>query len=553
MTNKEYADLLLPGVKHTWEEYEKMYPERNLDEKAIVTRYAPSPTGFVHIGALLVSFLAGRFAAQTNGVNFLRIEDTDQERSVENGISSIINSLNSFGITFDEGQVSETESKGNYGPYIQTQRGDIYQAYAKKLIEEDKAYASFLSKEELDEIREQQMKSKQRIGIYGRYAKDRNLSKEETLERINNGEKFIIRIKSPGSFFNKIKINDLIKGTMEVPENDIDEVIIKSDGIPTYHFASVVDDHLMHTTHVIRGDEWLSSLPKHIQLYEMLGFEAPKFAHIAPLTKNDNGTIRKLSKRKDPEASVDYFTEDGVPKEAIMLYLATVANSNFEGWLDQNPNGKIEDFTFDFKKCSSSSGSLFDLPKIYNISKNYISRLTKEEVYNRTLEYTNKYDEEFKEILLKYPEYSKDIFNIEREQKKPRKDYEKFSDVKGQVWYMYDELFDKYVNEYGYDYQSITDKKEIENIINTYIDKYYDENDDKDTWFNKVKELSEELGYAGNMKDYKENPDNYKGSVADVSTVIRVSLTTRSQTPDLYEILKLFGKERIIERFNNVK
>ncbi|MBQ9012844.1 MAG: glutamate--tRNA ligase, partial [Bacilli bacterium] len=294
-------------------------------------------------------------------------------------------------------------------------------------------------------------------------------------------------------------------------------------------------------------------LPKHIQLFEMLGFKAPKYAHIAPLTKNDNGTIRKLSKRKDPEASVDYFTEDGVPKEAIMLYLATVANSNFEGWLDQNPNGKIEDFKFEFKKCSSSSGSLFDLPKIYNISKNYISRLTKDEVYNRTLEYATKYDEEFKDILEKYPEYSKDIFNIEREQKKPRKDYEKFSDVKGQVWYMYDELFDKYVSEYGYDYQSITDINEIKNIINTYIDKYYDENDDKDTWFNKVKELSEELGYAGNMKDYKENPDNYKGSVADVSTVIRVSLTTRSQTPDLYEILKLLGKDRIKNRFDIVK
>ena len=394
------------------------------------------------------------------------------------------------------------------------------------------------------------MKSKQRIVIYGRYAKDRNLSKEEVLDRINKGEKFIIRIKSPGSFFNKIKVNDLVKGTMEMPENDIDEVIIKSDGIPTYHFASVIDDHLMHTTHVIRGDEWISSLPKHIQFNEMLGFKAPKYVHYAPLTKNDNGTIRKLSKRKDPEAAVSYFTEAGVPKEAIMLYLATVCSSNFEGWLDQNPNGNIDDFKFDFKKIPSSSGTLFDLPKLYNISKNFISRLTKDEVYDRTIEYATKYDEEFKEILEKYPDYSKDIFNIEREQKKPRKDYEKFSDVKGQVWYMYDELFDKYKDEYGYDYQGVTDKEEIKNIINTYIDKYYDVKDDKDTWFNKIKDLSDELGYASNMKDYKENPDNYKGSVADVSTVIRVSLTTRSQTPDLYDILRLLGKERIKERFN---
>ena len=547
MTNKEYADILLPGVEKTWEEYEKMYPERDLPEGAMVTRYAPSPTGFVHIGALLVSFINDRFAKQTGGICYLRIEDTDQERSIENGVSSIIKSLNDFGISFDEGQISETEFNGNYGPYIQTERGDIYRAYAKKLIEEDKAYASFLSKEELEKIREEQMKSKQRIGIYGRYAKDRNLSKEEVIERINNGEKFIIRIKSPGSFFNKIKVTDLIKGTMEMPENDIDEVIIKSDGIPTYHFAHAIDDHLMHTTHVIRGDEWLSSLPKHIQLFEILGFKAPKYAHIAPLTKNDNGTIRKLSKRKDPEAAVSYFTEDGVPKEAIMLYLATVANSNFEGWLDQNPTSSIDDFKFDFKKCSASSGSLFDLPKLYNISKNFISRLTKEEVYNRTLDYATKYDEELKELLLKYPDYSKEIFNIEREQKKPRKDYEKFSDVKGQIWYMFDELFNK--EDKSYEWQSITDKDEIKNILNSYIE-IYDEKDDKETWFNKIKELCDKLGYASDMKAYKENPENFKGSVADVSTVIRVGTTTRSQTPDLYEILRILGKERVKERFN---
>lgn len=547
MTNKEFADILLPGVKHTWEEYENMYPERELPEGAMVTRYAPSPTGFVHIGALFTSFLNARFAAQTNGVNFLRIEDTDQERSIENGIMSIIDSLKSFNVTFDEGPISETEEVGKYGPYIQSNRKDIYQAYAKKLIEEDKAYASFLSKEELEQIRMEQTKSKQRLGIYGRYAKDRNLSKEEVVNRINNGESYIIRIKSPGNFFNKIKVNDLIKGTMEVPENDIDEVIIKSDGIPTYHFAHAIDDHLMHTTHVIRGDEWLSSLPKHIQLFEILGFKPVKYCHLAPLTKNDNGTIRKLSKRKDPEAAVSYFTESGVPREAIMLYLATVANSNFEGWLDQNPTGKIEDFKFDFKKCSTSSGALFDLPKLYNISKNYISRLTKEEVYQRTLDYASKYDKELEELLIKYPDYSKSIFNIEREQKKPRKDYEKFSDVKNQIWYMYDELFNNESKEY--EFMNITDKDEIRNILNSYIE-IYDENDDKETWFNKVKEVTEKLGYASNMKEYKENPENFKGSVADISTVIRVAATTKSQTPDLYEILRILGKERVKERFN---
>lgn len=552
MTNKEFADFLLPNVEHTWEEYEAMYPERDLPEGAIVTRYAPSPTGLPHMGNFFQCFMSKVFSKQTKGVFFIRIEDTDTERTVENGIQNILDALRPFKIEFTEGYISETEERGNYGPYKQSDRMNIYKAFAKKLIEEEKAYASFLSKEELEEIRTKQAANKERLGIYGRYAKDRNLSKEEVINKINNGESYIIRMKSPGSFFNKVKFTDLIKGTIEMPENDIDEVIIKSDGLPTYHFAHVIDDHLMRTNVVIRGDEYVSSTNKHLQMFEMLGFEPVRYAHIAPLTKNDEGTIRKISKRKDPEAKLLYYIEQGIPIEAVNLYLATITNSNFEGWLDQNPNGKIEDFKFDFKKCSSSSGTLFDLPKLLNISKNYISRLTKDEVYDATLEYAEKYDSELLEILKKYPDYSKDIFNIERQQKKPRKDYEKYSDVKGQIWYMYDELFDKYASEYGYDYQAITDKEEIKNIINTYIDKYYDENDDKETWFNKVKELSESLGYASNMKDYKENPDNYKGSVADVSTVIRVSLTTRSQTPDLYELLRLMGKDRIKERFSRI-
>ena len=550
MTNKEYADFLLPNVEHTWEEYEAMYPERDLPEGAIVTRYAPSPTGLPHMGNFFQCFMSKVFSNQTKGVFFIRIEDTDTERTVENGIQNILDALRPFKIEFTEGYISETEERGNYGPYKQSDRMNIYKAFAKKLIEEDKAYASFLSKEELEEIRTKQAANKERLGIYGRYAKDRNLSKEEVINKINNGASYIIRMKSPGSFFNKVKFTDLIKGTIEMPENDIDEVIIKSDGLPTYHFAHVIDDHLMRTNVVIRGDEYVSSTNKHLQMFEMLGFEPVRYAHIAPLTKNDEGTIRKISKRKDPEAKLLYYIEQGIPIEAVNLYLATITNSNFEGWLDQNPNGKIEDFKFDFKKCSSSSGTLFDLPKLLNISKNYISRLTKDEVYDATLEYAKVYDEELKDILEKYPDYSKAIFNIEREQKKPRKDYEKYSDVKGQIWYMYDELFAKYKDEYGYDFGSITDKDEIRNIINTYIDKYYDENDDKDTWFSKIQNLCDELGYASNMKEYKENPDNFKGNIADVSTVIRVSLTTRSMTPDLYELLKLIGKEKIKERFN---
>lgn len=552
MTNKEFAEFLLPGVKHTWQEYEKMYPERDLKEGAIVTRYAPSPTGLPHMGNLFQCFIAKQFAKQTDGVFFLRIEDTDTVRTVENGVSKILNVLKDFNITFDEGMTSDTTEKGKYGPYKQSERKDIYWAYAKKLIEEDLAYPSFATKEELDTIRETQEKSKQRIGYYGRWAKDRFIPKEEAVERIKNGEKFVIRLKSPGDFYKTVVLNDLIKGKIEMPENDIDEVIIKNDGLPTYHFAHAIDDHLMHTTHVIRGDEWVSSTNKHIQFFNVLGFKAPKYAHIAPLMKVDEetGNKRKISKRKDPEFGLVYYHEEGIPIEAVMLYLATITNSNFEAWFDCNKDASIDDFKFEFKKIGSSGGTSYDLPKLFNISKNYLSKLTKDEIYDRVLNYSKEFDTEFYDLLVKYEDYSKSIFNIEREQKKPRKDYATYADAKKQIWYMYDELFDKYFE--NYDFGKITDKEEIKNIINTYIDEYYDENDDKDTWFNKIKELSEKLGYAGNMKEYKENPDAFKGNVADVSTVIRVALTSSSMTPDLYELLRLIGKDRIKERFSKL-
>ena len=335
-----------------------------------------------------------------------------------------------------------------------------------------------------------------------------------------------------------------------MPENDIDEIIIKNDGLPTYHFAHAIDDHLMHTTHVIRGDEWISSTNKHIQFFQVLGFKPPKYAHIAPLLKDDNGTKRKLSKRLDPEAGLIYYHNQGIPVEAVMLYLATIANSNFEEWLNCNPNGKIEDFKFEFKKMGSSGGASYDIEKLLNISKNYISRLTKDEVYDNVLSYSNEFDKEFYDLLVKYEDYSKSIFNIEREQKKPRKDYSKYSDIKTQVWYMYDELWNK--ENKKYDFQNINDKEEIQNILKVYIEEYYDENDDKDTWFNKLKELSDKLGYASEVKEYKNNPEKYKGHVGDISMVLRVALTTKSMTPDLYEIMKLLGKDRIKDRFSQI-
>jgi len=546
MTNKELADLIFPNVSSDISYYENKYPERNLGEGAVVSRFAPSPTGFVHMGSLLSAFIESFVPKITGGIFYLRIEDTDGKRTVENGINGIIKDLKDFNINIDEGVLSDTESIGNYGPYIQSQRKEIYESYAKKLIEEGYAYPCFCTEEDLNNMREKQEHKKSRIGYYGNWAKCRNLTNEERAEKIKNGEKYIIRLKSPGVFEHKVILNDLVRGKIEMPENDIDVVLIKGDGLPIYHFAHVIDDHLMRTTHVLRGEEWISSYPIHTQLFSILKFKEPKFGHLGLVMKIDEtGARRKLSKRKDPEAAVSYYHEKGIPIEAVKLYLLTIANSNFEAWLDSNPNTSIYDFKFDFKKMSDS-GSLFDVEKLFNISKNYISKLTAREVYDNLLKYTKEYDENFYELIKKYELYTINILNIEREQKKPRKDYSCYSDVKNQIWYMYDEMFN-YQSEY--EFQKIVDKQEINKILNAYIEKFYNELDDKETWFNKIKELCDELGYASNMKEYKENPDNFKGNVSDVSTVIRVALTKKSMTPDLYEIMKLLGKERIKERF----
>ena len=551
MTNKELADLIYPNITKTPEDYEKMYPKRDLPEGAVVSRFAPSPTGFVHMGSLLTTLIERKIPDETNGVFYLRIEDTDQKRSVENGISGIVQDLKNFDIKIDEGALSETESIGDYGPYIQSQRKEIYECFAKSLIERGLAYPCFCSAEELDETRKIQELNKERIGYYGSFAKCRDLSNEERAERIKRGDPYIIRLKSPGVYENKVVFNDLVRGKIVFPENDLDVVLIKSDGLPIYHFAHAIDDHLMRTTHVLRGEEWLSSVPVHIQLFDILGFELPKYAHLGLVMKIDEetGQKRKLSKRKDKEAAVSFYHEQGIPVEAVKLYLMTIGNSNFEEWLNAHPNEDYNNFKFDFKKMSAS-GSLFDLEKLINISRNYISRLTNVEVYENALKYTDEFDKEFHDLLVKYEDYSKKMFNIERVQKKPRKDYAKYSDIRNYTWYMFDELFDK--EKKDYEFQSITDKDEIKKILNTYIDKYYNEEDDNDTWFNRMKDLASELGYAREVKDYKENPDNYKGHVGDISMVLRVALTTKSQTPNLYEIMKLFGKERIKERFNKV-
>ena len=454
MDYKDLANLIFPDAKEI-SYYEEKYPERNLPEGAIVTRFAPSPTGFVHIGGLYQSLIARKLASQTNGVFFLRIEDTDQKREVENAVSGIVSSLKDFAIEPDEGMISENEGKGNYGPYKQSQRKEIYQAYAKYLIEQGKAYPCFCTPEDVEEIRAKQEAAKIRPGYYGVWAKCRTVTVEDAMKRIQNGENYIIRFKSPGREDRKIQHHDVIKGKVDFPENDQDIVIIKADGLPTYHFAHAVDDHLMHTTHVIRGDEWLSSVPIHVQLFQMLGFKAPKYAHTATILKNDNGNKRKISKRKDPEASANYYKEIGIPVEAVKEYLLNIANSNFEIWRKQNPDKSIKEFDFQLTKMSVS-GALFDMVKLLDIGKNVISKYTAEQVYNEAYEWAETYDNELLE-LLNNKEYSIKVLNIERGKAKPRRDIAKWSDVKHCIEYMYDDKFFASNDEYEFD--KINDKE----------------------------------------------------------------------------------------------
>ncbi len=549
MTNKDLADLIFPNITKTIEDYEKEYPERNLKEGARVTRFAPSPTGFMHIGNMMQVLINFVQAKNTNGVFYLRNEDTDKSREVEGAVDMIMNVLDFYGLNPDEYEY-KGKIVGNYGPYIQSERKEIYQTFVKHLIEIGRAYPCFCTKEDLEKQREIQDKSKVRTGYYGRYAKCRNIPVEEAYNRIKNGESYVIRFKSLGNFEKKFPFDDLVKGRVELPENDMDVPIMKSnDGLPTYHFAHLVDDHLMRTTHVVRGEEWLPSVPLHIELFKAFGYKAPKYIHTPLIMKKDGDTVRKISKRKDPEALMGYYEKMGYPKEAVIESVMTIVNSNYEEWRTAHPDAKFYEFNFSPKKMSTS-GAFFDLDKLDNISKNIISKKKATEVYDELLKWATKYDTEFADIITKNKEYTIEILNIEREQKKPRKDYANYSEIKEKIWYMFDELFDKH--EKDYKYQSITDADEIRNLVKTYFEEYYDEKDDKDVWFNKIKDLSQRFGYAREVKEYKENPDNFKGHVGDVSTVLRVAITTESMTPDLYEIMRIMGSNRLKNRIENI-
>lgn len=543
-SNKQKAELLFGSITKTPEDYEELYPERNLNEGAVVTRFAPSPTGFLHFGGLFASFIGKTAAKSTDGVFYLRIEDTDKKREVENGVSLIVKGFEDFGIEFDEGMLSETEEKGAYGPYTQSKRTEIYQAFVKALVEKGLAYPCFMTEDELAKIREKQEAEKLLPGIYGEFAKYRGITFEEAEKRIKNGDEYVVRLMSPGKEDNRIKFKDGIKGEIEMPENILDVVLLKKDGTPTYHFAHVVDDHLMRTTHVIRGDEWISSVPIHLQLFYLCGFKPPKYVHISPIMKEENGGKRKLSKRKDPEAAVSFYSEAGYPKGAVWEYMMTLANSNYEDWRLANPDSSIDDFKFTFSKMSKA-GALFDIVKLSDVSKNYICKLSAEEVYDMVTDWAKENNERLYKLLCDDEEYSKAIFAIERGNAKPRKDIAKWSDVEDYVSYFYSELWDG-----KRDFADNLSNADMIEIIEQYKD-IYDENASAEDWFPQVREMAVKLGYAKAPKEYKKNPDDFKGHVGDVAGVIRIAVTGRRNTPDLYEILQTLGRDEVISRLDS--
>ena len=533
------ADLLFPNIDKSPDDYEKIYPERDLAEGAKVTRLGPSPTGFIHLGNLYGAFVDERLAHQSGGVFYLRIEDTDDKRFVDGAVKIIIDSLRFFGINFDEG-AGLNGDKGAYGDYTQSRRGDIYAAFAKKLVREGKAYPCFLTEDEIAEIRSKQELAKQNPGIYGEFAAHRKLSLEDVEANIKAGKPYVLRLKSDGNpdpeKARRIKVEDAIRGTLDMPENFQDVVILKTTGIPTYHFAHVVDDHLMRTTHVVRGAEWLPSLPIHVELFEKLGLKLPIYCHTAQLMKLDeNGNKRKLSKREDPELSLDYYRKLGYHPAAVREYLLTILNSNFEEWRDEHQDADIDEFTFTTEKMSNS-GALFDLNKLNDISKDVLLRIPAGEI----VEFLKAWAQEFKpEIMYIFDdeEYLEKIIDLGRNDKKPRKDLIYAEQIVDFISYFFDDMFvieDDIPTEVSDD-----DAKEI---LKKYMESY-DHSDDQSQWFDKIRNIAVELGYAAKPKDYKKNPDDYKGHVGHVSTVIRIALMGRAQSPDVWCIQQIMGEE----------
>ncbi len=534
----ELATLLFPNVTETPESLEERYPLRELPEGAVVTRMAPSPTGFVHLGNLVQGLVAERMAHQSEGVLFLRVEDTDAKREVPGAVEVLIDSLKHYSICFDEGATKEGDN-GLYGPYRQRQRAELYHVYAKKLVEQGMAYPCFCTEEELTAMRADQEAKKVNFGYYGSYAIWRDRPMEDVQAAIAEGKPWVLRFRSTGSIENQFKYNDLVKGALTITENDIDHVLLKADGIPTYHFAHAVDDHLMRTTHVVRGDEWLPSLPFHLQLFRALDFKIPKYVHIGPLMKMDGTSKRKLSKRKDPELALTYYKAEGFPVSAVYEYIMTLLNSNYEDWRKANPTADSDSFKFSYKKLNPA-GALFDYAKLCDVSKNEIAKMDAEKVYELALEFAEEFDPEFAQCLKRDPDFTKAILAIGRGGKKPRKDLATWQDVKPYMGFFYDEYF---VSEgFGDKYEASVIRGALEAFLET-----YDPSEDANAWFEKVKAVTAKIGFAADMKEYKANPDAFPGSVADVSTFIRIAVTGKTNSPDLYTVMQILG-DKAVER-----
>ena len=543
MDYQALAQLLFPHVTETPEEVDARFPARELPEGAIVSRMAPSPTGFVHLGNLVQGTISERMSHQSGGVLFLRVEDTDAKREVPGAVEVLIDTLKHYGIAFDEGATHDGDN-GIYGPYRQRQRAAIYHVFAKKLVSEGQAYPCFCTEEELTAMRETQEVNKENFGYYGKYATWRDRSIEDVKAQIDAGNPWVLRFRSTGSIENQFKFDDLVKGKLTITENDIDHVLLKSDGIPTYHFAHAVDDHLMHTTHVVRGDEWMATLPFHIQLFKALGFKLPKYVHIGPLMKMDGTSKRKLSKRKDPELALTYYKAEGFPIAAVREYIMTILNSNFEDWRRANPDANIDDFKFSPKKLNPA-GSLFDYAKLVDVSKNVISRMDAKEVCTLLTAWAEEFDADFGSKLAADPEFATKILAIGRGGKKPRKDLATWKDAKDYMGFFYDEYLRK--PEF--------DQKFSKETVFTALEKFlavYDFADDSGVWFEKVKAITEEMGFTSDMKAYKADPTAFPGTVADISTFIRQAVTGKTNSPVLYTVMQILGYDRTVQRIRDV-
>ena len=537
MDYTKLAELLFPQVTDTPESLEEKYPLRDAPEGAVITRMAPSPTGFVHLGNLVQGLTSERMAHQSGGVLFLRVEDTDAKREVAGAVEVLIDTLKHYGIAFDEG-ATHTGDSGNYGPYRQRQRAAIYHVYAKKLVSEGKAYPCFCTEEELSAMRTQQEANKETTGYYGKYAMWRDRSLEDIQAQLSAGNPWVLRFRSTGSIENQFKFDDLVKGKLTITENDVDHVLLKSDGIPTYHFAHAVDDHLMRTTHVVRGDEWLPSLPFHIQLFQALGFKLPKYVHIGPLMKMDGNSKRKLSKRKDPELALTFYKAEGFPVEAVYEYLMTLLNSNYEDWRRANPDAPSTDFKFSPKKLNPA-GNLFDYAKLTDVSKNEIAKMDAEKAYSLLLEWAKEFDPDFGEKLSADPAFSTAILAIGRGGKKPRKDLATWKEAKDYMGFFFDEYLQK--AEFSFSQEIVSQ------ALSKFLERF-DINDDSAAWFEKVKTITEEMGFTTDMKAYKADPDAFPGSVADISTIIRQAVTGKTNSPDLYTVMQILGYDRTVAR-----